>query len=81
MAALTTIAVVLGAWCAASVITAALYSALRCRQVRRQRELASYAGVIVGRYAPAPRAAAGPSSAGCASPQPGRPQRDLSLRF
>ncbi|MFJ6795022.1 hypothetical protein [Streptomyces sp. NPDC091268] len=37
MAALSTIVVVLCAWCAASVLTAALYSALRSRQIRRHR--------------------------------------------
>ncbi|MCX5610275.1 MULTISPECIES: hypothetical protein [unclassified Streptomyces] len=41
MSALSTIAVALGAWCAASVITAALYTALRSRQIRRQRAAAS----------------------------------------
>ncbi|MEU9084005.1 hypothetical protein [Streptomyces sp. NPDC048357] len=41
MAVLTTIAVILGAWCAAGVATAALYAVLRARHVRRQRALAS----------------------------------------
>lgn len=41
MAVLTTLAVVLAAWCAASLMTAALYTALRTHQVRRQRALAS----------------------------------------
>ncbi|MFD6891661.1 hypothetical protein [Streptomyces sp. NPDC059957] len=37
MAVLSTILVILGAWCAASVVTAALYSALRRLHVRRRR--------------------------------------------
>ncbi|WP_030719728.1 hypothetical protein [Streptomyces sp. NRRL F-2580] len=41
MAVLTTIAVILGAWCAVGVATAALYAVLRARHVRRQRALAS----------------------------------------
>lgn len=39
MALLTTIALVLAAWCVAGVATAALYSVLRTRQIRRQRTL------------------------------------------
>ncbi|WP_328929596.1 hypothetical protein OG429_36840 [Streptomyces sp. NBC_00190] len=41
MAVLTTIVVVLGAWCATSVITAALYTAVRTRHIRRQRATGS----------------------------------------
>lgn len=37
MAVLSTIVVIAGAWCAASVATVALYAALRRRHVRRQR--------------------------------------------
>ncbi|WP_411102942.1 hypothetical protein [Streptomyces sp. cmx-4-9] len=50
MAVLTTLAVVLGAWCAASIMTAALYTALRSHQVRRQRATAcAVPGGAVGR--------------------------------
>ncbi|WP_327250617.1 hypothetical protein [Streptomyces sp. NBC_01244] len=41
MAVLSTILVILGAWCAASVVTAALYAALRRLHVRRQRVTAA----------------------------------------
>ncbi|MEV7443294.1 hypothetical protein AB0O22_19515 [Streptomyces sp. NPDC091204] len=41
MAVLTTIAVILGAWCAAGVATAALYAVLRARHVRRRQARAS----------------------------------------
>ncbi|MFB6613870.1 hypothetical protein ACFCV9_06600 [Streptomyces sp. NPDC056367] len=41
MAVLTTISVVLGAWCAAGIMTAALYAAVRGRRIRRQRAMAS----------------------------------------
>ncbi|MFD9369454.1 hypothetical protein ACFWA6_17405 [Streptomyces sp. NPDC060020] len=53
MAVLTTIAVILGAWCAAGVATAALYAVLRARHVRRQRALASAPeGTVCPRDAP-----------------------------
>ncbi|MFD7096890.1 hypothetical protein [Streptomyces xanthophaeus] len=48
MAVLSTIAVVLGAWCAASVLTAALYVGLRTGMVRRQRALASVPRPVAG---------------------------------
>ncbi|MFB6521517.1 hypothetical protein [Streptomyces sp. NPDC056401] len=41
MAVLSTILVILGAWCAVSVATAALYTALRRLHVRRQRAAAA----------------------------------------
>ncbi|MFD5145316.1 hypothetical protein [Streptomyces sp. NPDC058401] len=41
MAVLSTILAVLGAWCAASVVTAALYTALRRLHVRQQRAAAA----------------------------------------
>lgn len=41
MAVLSTILVILGAWCAASVVTAALYAALRRLHVRRRRVTAA----------------------------------------
>ncbi|MCY0930134.1 hypothetical protein OTB20_28875 [Streptomyces sp. H27-H1] len=44
MAVLSTIVVVLGAWCAASVATAALYFALRRLHVRRQWAAAAVPG-------------------------------------
>ncbi|MFE9629552.1 hypothetical protein [Streptomyces sp. NPDC006463] len=53
MAVLTTIVVVLGAWCAVSVITAALYSAVRACHVRRQRAMASVLDRTAGRCASA----------------------------
>lgn len=37
MALLTTIALILGLWCAAALVTVALYAALRTLYVRRQR--------------------------------------------
>ncbi|WP_404962240.1 hypothetical protein [Streptomyces sp. 147326] len=52
MAVLTTIAVILGAWCAAGVATAALYAALRARHVRRQRARAAKTDGTVDRCAP-----------------------------
>ncbi|MFZ3492558.1 hypothetical protein ACODT5_04840 [Streptomyces sp. 5.8] len=69
MAVLSTILVILGAWCAASVVTAALYSTLRRLHVRRQR--ATGAGPASGRdsvYAAA--RCAGP---GVRTGRPGRP--------
>ncbi|WP_327411973.1 hypothetical protein [Streptomyces sp. NBC_01233] len=52
MAVLTTIAVILGAWCAAAVATAALYAVLRARHVRRQRARAAKTDCAVDRCAP-----------------------------
>ncbi|MFJ7272436.1 hypothetical protein ACIQV3_38395 [Streptomyces sp. NPDC099050] len=49
MAVLSTILVILVAWCAASVITAALYTALRRRHVRLQRAAAAGPGSRTGR--------------------------------
>ncbi|MCP3757907.1 hypothetical protein [Streptomyces sp. TBY4] len=40
MAVLSTILMILGAWCAAGVLTAGLYAALRRLHVRRQRAAA-----------------------------------------
>ncbi|MEU9374211.1 hypothetical protein AB0D94_10615 [Streptomyces sp. NPDC048255] len=85
MAVLTTIALILGAWCAASVVTAALYAALRSHQVRRQRAVASALGATVGRCAPE-RPAREPKGGGIVAwwprtPHPRPPQEDLSLRF
>ncbi|MFJ8011499.1 hypothetical protein [Streptomyces sp. NPDC096339] len=48
MAVLTTISVVLGAWCAAGIMTAALYAAVRGRRVRRQRAMAAALEGTVG---------------------------------
>ncbi|MEV7520481.1 hypothetical protein [Streptomyces sp. NPDC091371] len=44
MSVLPTIAVVLAVWCAAGLVTAALYAALRGRHVRRQRAAAAALG-------------------------------------
>ncbi|MEU9143965.1 hypothetical protein [Streptomyces sp. NPDC048349] len=53
MAVVPTIAVVLGAWCAASVITAGLYTALRTWWLRRQRAVESpLDDGAAGRYVP-----------------------------
>ncbi|MGW0748781.1 hypothetical protein [Streptomyces sp. NPDC002587] len=54
MAVLTTIVVVLGAWCAVSVVTAALYAAVRGRHVRRQRTVATVLDGAARPYASAP---------------------------
>ncbi|MDX3534559.1 hypothetical protein PV721_09280 [Streptomyces sp. MB09-01] len=61
MAVLTTIAVILGAWCAAAVATAALYAVLRARHVRRQRARAARTDATVDRCA----ASAGPGVRSC----------------
>ncbi|MCX4775673.1 hypothetical protein [Streptomyces sp. NBC_01264] len=49
MAVLSTILVILVAWCAASVITAALYVALRHHHVRLQRAALAVPGARTGR--------------------------------
>lgn len=77
MAVLSTILVILGAWCAASVVTAALYSALRRLHVRRQR--ATGAGpASVGDSVYAAARCAGPgvrTGRPGRSGQPGHPER------
>ncbi|MEU7605331.1 hypothetical protein [Streptomyces sp. NPDC041003] len=66
MAVLTTIAVILGAWCAAAVATAALYAVLRARHVRRQRaRAAAETDGTVDRCAPT----AGPGVRNCSQAQ------------
>lgn len=64
MAVLSTILVILGAWCAASVATAALYTALRRLHIRRQRAAAVVPGAV-----PAVRGAVPDAPMG----RPGRP--------
>ncbi|MFJ6754577.1 MULTISPECIES: hypothetical protein [unclassified Streptomyces] len=65
MAVLTTIAVILGAWCAAALATAALYVVLRARHVRRQRARAAETDGTVDRCAPT----AGPGDRSCSQAQ------------
>ncbi|MFI5764953.1 hypothetical protein ACIA8F_29000 [Streptomyces sp. NPDC051563] len=69
MAVLSTILVVLGAWCAASVVTAALYTVLRRLHVRQQR--ASAALPDVPRAAPVAQPGARTGLPGRAGPPVG----------
>ncbi|WP_407841108.1 hypothetical protein ACE1OC_39560 [Streptomyces sp. DSM 116496] len=66
MAVLSTILVILGAWCAASVATVALYAALRRLHVRRQRAAAAVPDAV--------RTVRG-SVPGARTGRPGRPVR------
>ncbi|MFE2325182.1 hypothetical protein ACFXD5_14895 [Streptomyces sp. NPDC059385] len=58
MAVLTTISVVVGAWCAAGIVTAVLYAVVRGRRVRRQRAMAAALEGPAGSAARTPAAVA-----------------------
>lgn len=72
MAVLSTILVILGAWCAASAATAALYAALRRSHVRRQRAAAAVPDAVGTARDVAPGARTGRP---CRSTGPGRTVR------